>query len=530
MKKILFLQVFSIAFATSEAFAQNIPNELFSKPNTPIVAVGGFINFNGSVRKQESAYSDSRLPDAVLEDNGQVDSTHAGTQNRFSRYSTFANDSEIYIKVGAISDSGLKYGAIVELEADTTTDGLNEGFNADKSFIFTESSIGKFEFGNNNAVNQKMKVGPSSFARATGGINGKYLQHINLPMFAHSSQLPSGASVLCAGGVGVDENGNATPTCDNIKLPRFILIPQSPVAHGGYAKGFYNRAADNDYEIDASGNITNNYGSFNRNTDPYPIYGYKNGSFGQMEDATKISYYTPRVNGWQFGASFVPDTGDNGTTAATSGKDSGDIENVVSWGANYTNNLSNLGFAFSATGEHGVFESSKIVPAGGGTGINRSNLASYDAGLMVTYFGFTIGGSYGFWGKSLQPTSGIYSCDYDPTVDLDHQTCDKDDQSIKKFGDAKYYTAGLAYEFGPFAASLTHMSSDFQKNKYTATSFGVDYKMARGLMPYAEITQFEFESNQPNYFGLAAQQPNVSQSQLRDNKGYVGLIGVLFSF
>jgi hypothetical protein len=517
-----------------ELMAQNIPDELFKKPNTPIVTVGGFINFTGAARSQSDAYNADRLPDAILQDNRQPNPELAGTHNRFSKSSSFANDSEIYIKVGAISDSGLKYGAIIELEADTTTDAFNEGFNADKSFVFTESRIGKFEFGNNNGVNQKMKVGPASFARATGGINGKYLQHINLPMLAHSSQLQAGSQAACSGGVGVkadgtvENNADLSTACTNIKLPRFILIPQSPVAHGGYAKGFYNRTNDNDYKIDANGNLTNNDGSFNRNTIPSALYGYKDGSFGQMEDATKISYYTPRVSGWQAGISFTPDSGDSGTASSISGSDSGDIENIISWGLNYTTNINNLGIAFSATGENGAFENSNIRNSGVNQ-INRNNLGSYDAGFMLTYFGFTIGGSFGTWGDSLQPGSGIYSCDYDNTVDLEMQTCNRDDQKIKKFDDATYYTAGLAYEFGPFATSLTHISSEFQRNEYQATSIGIDYKLAKGFLPYFELTRFAFKSNQPNFLG-ANNSSNENSQQLKDNEGFVGLLGVLFSF
>lgn len=528
MKKILFKTICVSSLFAAESFAQSVPNELLQRPNTPVVTVGGFLNFTAAARSQDAEYEKSRLPDAMLNDDRLIDSAHAGTDNRYSNRVSFANDSEIYIKVGAISDSGLKYGAIVELEADTTTDGRGEGFNADKTFIFTESQIGKFEFGNNNAANQKMKVGPAVFARATGGINGKYLEHINFPMLAHSTNAPAGATAVCQGGVGIDVNGDVGgAACENVKLPRFILIPQSPVAHGGYAKGFYNRVSDNDYLSDSAGNVESSYGSFNRNSNS--LIGYKNGSFGQMEDATKISYYTPRINGWQGGVSFTPDTGDNGTSASISGGDSGDVENVISWGLNYSNNLGNLGVAFSVTGENGTFENSEILPVAASNQISRSDLAAYDAGLMLTYFGFTIGGSYGYWGDSLQPDKGIYSCDYDNTSALADQDCTS--TTSKKFADAQYYTGGAAYEFGPFAASLTYLVSDFQKNKYKAMSFGIDYKIARGLMPYLEVTKFKFESNQPKSDTLTDQASISNDSrQLRDNQGYVALVGVIFAF
>lgn len=523
MKKNISKIIFTSLFISTPTLAQTIPNELLQSPNSPVVTVGGFINSSAAINKQSKAYSKDRLPDAQIDNNGQVVTTNdtaAGTHNRYSNKYDFVNDSEIYIKVGAISDSGLKYGAIVELEADTSPNGRGNGFNADKSFIFTESSVGKFEFGNNMAANQKMKVGPSVFARAAGGINGKYLEFINTPVLAHSTQITNatvGGVAPCEVGVGA---------CQQVKLPRFILIPQSPVAHGGYAKGFYNGTAatnsDGNYNVDNVGTT----GSFNANNliggnnVALGNLGIKNGAFGQMEDATKISYFTPRINGWQLGASFTPDTGTTGTSATISGKNSGDIKNVISWGINYSNNFGNLGFALSGTGENGQFENSKFSGA-----VKRNSLNSYDAGIMMTYFGFTIGGSYGYWGDSLQQTTGIYSCDYNLEQNLIDQQCSSG-TSKKKFSGAKYYTGGAAYEFGPFAASWTYISSDFQKNKYEAHSFGIDYKLARGLMPYIEVTKFKFTSNQPKAANIQAN----AAKQIFDNQGYVGLLGVLFAF
>ena len=526
--------------AVTAVKAQSIPNELLQSPNSPIVAVGGFINATAVYRSQSKAYSQDRLPDAVLDADGKVDVANnsvtnntLGTHNRYSSNNDFVNDSEIYVKVGAISDSGLKYGAIVELEADTTPNGRGNGFNADKSFIFTESRAGKFEFGNNLAANQKMKVGPAVFARAAGGINGKYLEHINTPILANSSQFPAGTTTVCSGSAGISATGAASANCAQVKLPRFILIPQSPVGHGGYAQGFYNgngaQNSDGTYKLTTD---SDQHGSFNHNNlqnsgnavnQTSAGLGIKNGSFGQMEDATKISYYTPRINGWQLGSSFTPNTGDTGTSAVISGNNSGNIVNVISWGLNYSNNLGNLGVAMSATGEHGQFQNSKL-PATAANQIIRDRLDAYDAGLMFTYFGFTIGGSYGYWGTSLQPNKGIYSCNYNAEQSLLAQTC-SGATAGKKFAGASYYTTGLAYEFGPVAFSLTTMSSNFQQNKYEAQSLGIDYKIARGLMPYIEVTKFKFTANQPK-----TSDTTTAVNQILNNQGYVGLVGILLAF
>lgn len=531
----LFFALFNLLLA-KDLLAQTPENPGDNFSNKPVVSVGGFINTAGAGRSEAEAFGGDRLPDAEVTTGIVNEST--GSKNHYSNGVDFANDSEIHIKVGGINEFGMKYGAVVELEADVSTDGRDEGFNADKSYIFTESGFGRFEFGNNVAANQKMKVGPSTFARAAGGINGKYLEYINLPMLADSTQASVSQIGTCNGfrvtssDVVQEFNGgsqSANGSCSKIKLPRFILIPQSPVAHGGYAKGFYNRTTDNNY----NNTVASESLGFNEGAD---------GSFGEMEDATKISYFTPRIFGWQLGASFTPDSGNSGSSASISGDNSGDVKNVITWGTNFSNSFGNLGVALSVTGEMGKAEQSRKNLVN--TTPERDDLSSYDVGVMATYFGFTVGGSYGSWGSSLMPKSGIYSCQYDQNVGINDQDCDTtttpaviaagQTEKINKFDDATYWTAGLAYQFGPVALSATHLNSEFQDNQYSATSIGVDYRMAKGLMPYLEVTKFAFESKHASYYSGTAvvnqDQLDASKQQIKDNDGYVILTGLLFSF
>ncbi len=526
------IRIFSLVLLTLNfltvrvAVAQKFNNSLDNFSNSPTISVGGFVNVTSGFRDREDNFGRNRLPDAQIV--SDVEDNDTGTQNNYSGDSDFANDSEIHIKVGGVNEFGLKYGAVVELEADVSSDGRNEGFNADKSYIFTESRSGRFEFGNNVGANQKMKVGPSTFARGAGGINGKYLEYINLPMLSDVTQSTSIDQIGGCDGFRVNSVGDISISgtdCDKIKLPRFILIPQSPISHGGYAQGFYNRATDNDYtssnyDSETAANLT----GFNQGVD---------GSFGELEDATKISYYTPRISGWQLGGSFTPDTGNSGTSASISGDVTSDIKNVISWGANYSNNFGNLGVALSATGEVGTYEQATYDTVTN-IGVERNDLNSYDVGLMATYFGFTIGGSYGSWGNSLMPKSGIYSCQYDSSIPIADQDCDGSDATyadgIKKYDDSTYWTGGLAYQFGPMAFSVTHMDSEFQNNVYQASSIGLDYRMAKGLMPYLEVTKFQFESDQAVASDEDQSVLSDEERQIKDNEGYVILAGILFSF
>ena len=285
--------------------------------NKPTVTIGGFVNVTAAARDNKDIFDQDRLPDNNADNDGTV--------NPHSNSADFANDSEIHIKVGGINEFGMKYGAVIELEADLSSDGRSEGVNADKSYVFTESRTGRFEFGNNIGANQKMKVGPSVFARAAGGINGKYLEYVNAPMLADSSQ----DGITQIGSCDGYANADAGDDCDKVKLPRFILIPQSPISHGGYAQGFYDRYYDNEYD---TADTTNGGG------ENYINVGFidgGDGSFGELEDATKISYYTPRISGWQFGGSITPDTGNSGSSASVGGSLGGDIQNVISLQFNY---------------------------------------------------------------------------------------------------------------------------------------------------------------------------------------------------
>lgn len=511
-----FLLFISLLLVANSAYSQNTGDNFSA---APAVNIGGFINANAGFRSEDGSYGNDRLPDAEVVSNATDNSK--GSQNRMTNNPDFTNEAEIHIKVAGINEFGMKYGAVVELEANTSTSARNEGVSADKAYIFTESRVGKLELGNNSAVNHKMKVGPETFARGAGGINGKYLEYVNLPMLADSTQViaSGGTAIGTCNGYRVDSLGAVTENgseCANIKLPRFILIPESPIAHGGYAKGFYNRVDDNDY---ASTNADADFG-FNKNKTSSQV---RDGQFGDLEDASKISYYTPRISGWQFGASFTPDTGNTGTSATISGDNSGDIKQAISFGVNYSDNFGNLGFAVSATAENGQFEQASSATT------QRNDLQAYDLGFMVTYLGVTAGASYGNWGDSLQPTTGIYSCNYNSAVDIGNQNCTATNST--KFGDSSYYTAGLAYQFGPIATSVTYLDSTFQENSYNALSIGFDYRMAKGLMPYLEVTKYDFQSNQPKGANIVDQSTlDNNIRQLRDNSGYVVLAGLLFSF
>ncbi len=470
---------------------------------SPYFLVNGFSNFSASSQNQSSSFEQKNLSDGI-------------SKNHFEKDRQIGNDSQFFFKTGIkkkhTSDRETKYELTAKAEFNVNSVRRNENPNLDQIFISAKDPVsflrGTFEVGNYFAVNQKMKVGPARFARGAGGINGKYLEYVNLPILADSSQSTNSP---CSGGA-------LSTSCSNIKLPNFILLPQSPIGHGGYAKSFYNN------DTGSTESRREGYDNFNKSR----FRALKDDSFDGVEDATKISYYTPRIEGLQLGISYAPNSNNRGFTANTvRDVNAIRIQNIVSFGANYSEYFDNLGFAISATGEKGEVKNSKSQ-----FGVERNDLSSYDIASTIEYFGFSFGASYGSWGKSLTPKNGIYSCEYDQSTPLAAQNCNAmGGKIVSKFDNPFYYSAGIAYQIGPAATSLTGLRSKFQNNDFQAISLGLDYKLKKNLMPYFEVTRFAFRSNQPSSSDLINQGSIAnSQRQVRDNQGYVFLSGILLSF
>jgi hypothetical protein len=309
----------------------------------------------------------------------------------------FFNDTEVHVKFRQVSDAGFAYGAVIELEADVTAADDDEGLNADKTYLFFESNLGRVEAGAVDDAQARMNVDPSNFARATGGTHGKYNDVIRFPADPHGHTHTGGSPFA----LGHDD---------------FIHHPSLPLHH----------------------------------------------QHGATEDANKISYYSPRVKGFQFGGSFIPDTGDSGTAAGFTGKNGhSDYSNAFAGGLHYLAEIGKVGIAASITGEHGEAEVA-----------GHENLDAYAVGTNLTYAGFNLGASYGDWGTSLSHTS--------PTLK-----------------DSRYVSLGAGYTQGAWGTSITYLQSQFHSNKAKVTSLGVDYALAPGLTPYAEVTFADLERKTP---------------------------------
>lgn len=188
MKKIL-LATSMLVGAVSFAGAANAGGMAAAPAAAPAasglsVNVGGFIDFQAGFADQDSAYE-------------------VGANSRDAK---FQNDTEIHFSVEGLADNGLKYGAVIELNADVSADADADGGNADKTYLFLESDAGRVEMGANSPVTTTMGVSAATIARATGGVDGDFYDFINLTggNFITTQELP--AAEAAEGGVREDAN------------------------------------------------------------------------------------------------------------------------------------------------------------------------------------------------------------------------------------------------------------------------------------------------------------------------------------
>ncbi len=238
------------------------------------------------------------------------------------------------------------------------------------------------------------------------------------------------------------------------------------------------------------------------------------------ENLNKVTYYTPRFAGFQVGVSYLPDQSNRGQGSGfnlgvvpnPAGPDRTDYnaglsKNIFTGGINYDNKFGDVSVTAAATGEYGKAEVSTF-----------EDLKAWNAGAKASYMGFSLAGSYGSWGSSNQLKS-------------DHAN------------DTYYWTAGSAYEYGPFGVSVTYLNSQFDCGLTNAEgycagwllrwwrtaatgmtssptlSIGADYKLAPGLTPYAEVSFYDENAAGAN-----------TATQHWDNKGTVGIVGTQLNF
>ena len=181
-------------------------------------------------------------------------------------------------------------------------------------------------------------------------------------------------------------------------------------------------------------------------------------------DATKATYFSPRFSGFQIGASWTPDSGQESGGPATSDSDSdGDFENVLGLAANYVGKFDNVGVGISAGWETGSDE--------GATGAEIEDLSIWGVGGKVDVAGFTVAAHYRDYGDSTLTAAQTAA------------GADSGDQ----------YSVGVGYQAGPWGVSAWYLkgekdNTNARDTEVTRYGLGAGYAVAPGWALRAELT------------------------------------------
>lgn len=225
----------------------------------------------------------------------------------------------------------------------------------------------------------------------------------------------------------------------------------------------------------------------------------------------KVTYYTPYINGLQFGISYAPDSKEVGgldnmqssnlSIASSPNQYNFGYKDVVSAGAKFARKYGNTEVNLSVVGQHAsAKKTTSLVPA---LYEKVQDVKAYAVGGSVKMDAISVAASYGNWGKSFN------------TKMVDGKNNAK----------AQYYTVGAAYEFNNVSTSVSYMDSNRMENNYKVASIGVEYKAAQGLLPYAEISSFKFKPYKTAVYHAAS-----GVSLATANKGNVIMVGTKVSF
>jgi len=156
----------------------------------------------------------------------------------------------------------------------------------------------------------------------------------------------------------------------------------------------------------------------------------------QDDDAEKISYYTPRFEGFQLGLTYTPRIAQDTNSAAIANLDSGVASNYqhgFGAGLNFTRAFGAVDVAASA----GYYKLKKPTNDADLNTTTLSDPEAYSFGLQVGYAGFRVGGAYGAM-KDQWVEAGLTPGNNNVGPSF-----------VNNLNSGKIYELGVTYTFGP---------------------------------------------------------------------------------
>jgi hypothetical protein len=178
---------------------------------------------------------------------------------------------------------------------------------------------------------------------------------------------------------------------------------------------------------------------------------------GDTGEDTKITYYTPRLSGFQVGLTWAAD--DN-TSAIVPSRNANPLTEQIEFGTNYVNSFNGFDLAASFTGYWANADDA---------GMNAEDPFNVAGGLVLGFGGFEVGGSVGFG-----------------------ENVNEDEFQV--------YDLGVGYSTGPWSVSLTGIYSQSEINAtgneddFIEGNIGVNYALGSGVSVFASGAYGEIEN------------------------------------
>ncbi|MEX2631763.1 MAG: porin [Tistlia sp.] len=177
-------------------------------------------------------------------------------------------------------------------------------------------------------------------------------------------------------------------------------------------------------------------------------------------DSNKITYFTPRFSGFQFGASYLPDPQQDSNSQVDEATVS--YRDGFSLGANFVESFSGFDVAVSGRYDWANDESAA-----------STDPRVWSVGAQVGYAGFSVGGSY----------------------------ADADDMGANT---GRSYHVGAAYETGPWGVSIGYFNGEADgsaapgDDEYQAYEGAVAYALGPGITAVGSVSYQDVEADNGN--------------------------------
>lgn len=366
----------------------------------------------------------------------------------------FLDGSVLYKNLTSVDGGGgFKYGIIAEA-AFNSIDSKNPIYISEASIIASDEVRGTRLFGIQKPVTSKIAVNSTSLSPISQGVAGKWQNFLKYPYYIADTNLSEGSS-------------------------SFITKPYLPI-QSGFSSTYFNTTSESGIGIQ-----------------PQEKWG---------SSLLGVSYISSRVEGFRFGVSYIPE---NRTNLLFNKDDLTDLKNIqninsnsyteyflttqeresflrniFAVGANYYTDLKGIELSFSAGFEHGVAVSNVY---------DKRNLNAYSLGLNLGYLGFTLGGSYINYGKSLQVKSELESGLASVIIG---NNAFYDNSGLEYSANGSYvFDIGLGYAVDRYNTSISFLKSDFVNNVFWAGVFSLEIKATKNLANYLQIARYQFSAS-----------------------------------